>query len=158
MNIDVDSGVIEFTREIVLRRGMTRRDILALDIEWQEWTVIKNVPSAFRAIINLPNKGITSKTILIVRVGEDNRPLTSWDVAPWDLTEGKQSRPEGKSTKRMRSWFKDTFEIGLPLKRDWGHVDASYDPWNQSTGVICNYREAFSSEMEWSEYKINNAY
>jgi len=158
MKIDPESGVVEFNREIILRPRMTRSDILSINTKWEEWTIVDNIPRAFRTIIELPNKGMSSKTILIVHVGLENRPMAFWDVAPWDITEGAQSRPEGKCTKRMRSWFNEAFKTKLPLKKEWGHIDASYDPWNQSTGVVCNYREGFSSDEEWSEYKKNNNY
>ena len=158
MKLDPESGIIELTHELVLRPRMTRQDILAMNVEWENWAVIDDVPRAFRTIIKLPNKGISPKTIVIVYVGLDNRPLAFWDIAAWDLAEGTQSRPEGKCTKRMRAWFKETFGVGLPLKRNWGHIDASYDPWNQSAGVICNYRERFSSEEDWTQYKKENKY
>jgi hypothetical protein len=158
MKLDPESGVIEFTSKIVLRPGMTRDDILSIDTNWQEWNVIKNIPRAFRSIINLPNQGISPKTILIVYVGLEERPLAFWDVAPWDMAEGTQNRPEGKYNKRMRAWFETMFCTKLPLKKNWGHIDASFDAWNQSGGIICNYRERFDSDERWERYKKNNNY
>jgi len=158
MKIDPDTGIIEFLPELILRPGMNRREILALDVGWEDWNVVDNVPWAFRAIIKLPNKTISPKTILIVYVGLDDRPLAFWDVTPWDLVNGKQNRPEGKCTRRLRAWFKESVNVSLPIKKKWGHVDASFDPWNQTGGVVCNYRERFNSDEEWSEYKKNNKY
>ena len=119
---------------------MTRAEILALDLKWEEWIVVDDVPYAFRALINLPNKGISKKSVLIVRVGLGVHPITSWNLAPWDLIDGKQSRPEGKHTKRMRAWFFELFGVQLPFQGPWGQIDSSYDPHNQSTTVVCNYR------------------
>ena len=158
MKIDSETGIIELTPVLALRRGMTRRELLSINVGWEEWDVVDNIPWSFRTIIKLPNKGISPKTILVVHIGLDNRPLTFWDMAPWDLIEGTQSRPEGKCTKRMRAWFKETFGTDLPLKREWGHINANFDPWNQSTTVTCNYRERFDTDEQWSEYKKNNGY
>ena len=47
-----------------------------------------------RALINLPNKEINPKTILVVHVEIANRPIAFWDIAPWDLTDCSQNRPE----------------------------------------------------------------
>lgn len=158
MRIDPESGVIELTNELVLRPRMTREGIMALNVEWEDWVVFDGIPRAFRTIVKLPNKGISPKTIVIVYVGLENRPLAFWHIAAWDLVEGPQSRPEGKYTKRMRAWFTEMFGVKLPLKRDWGHIDATYDPWNQTAGIVCNYRERFSSDEEWSKYKKENRY
>jgi hypothetical protein len=158
MKIDPKSGIIEITSELILCPRMMRRDFLSINIEWEDWDIVDNIPRSFRTIIKLPNKGISPKTVLVVHGGLDDRPITFWDLAPWDLMEGTQSRPNGKHTKRMRNWFKDAFGVGLPLKREWGHVDAYFDPWNQTASVICNYRERFDSDAKWSEYKKNNGY
>lgn len=158
MKIDPETGIMEFRPDLILYPGMTRTDILSINVDWEDWNVIDDIPRAFRTIIKLPNKGIGPKTILIVYVGLNNRPLAFWDVAPWDIAGGSQNRPEGKSTKRMRTWFKEMCGINLPLKREWGHVDASFDPWNQTAGVVCTYKERFGSDEEWVEYKKNNKY
>jgi hypothetical protein len=158
MRFDPTTGSIEFPCGLVLRRGMTRQQILSSNTKWEDWTVIEGVPHAFRALIDLPNKGLSSKTILIAHVGTDTSPLAFWDIAPWDIADGAQNRPEGKYTKRMRLWFQETFGEILPLGGDWGNIDASYDPWNQSTGVICNYRERFATNKDWLEYRCRNKF
>lgn len=158
MKIDSKTGVMEFTSELVLQPGMTRSQILSLNVEWEEWTIIDNIPRSFRTIFQLTNKGANSKNILVVYVGTENRPISFWDLGPWNGADGEQNRPEGKYTKKMRIWFKSISGVDIPLKREWGHIDASFDPWNQSAGVICNYRERFESDEEWSRYKKNNKF
>jgi hypothetical protein len=158
MNLDLKSGVIKITPKMILRPEMTRNDILEIDVGWQDWNIIDGTPRAFRSIIELPNKGMSPKTILIVYVGINNQPLAFWDLAPWDITAGTQTRPEGRYTKQMRVWFNEMFGVSLPIKRDWGHIDASFDPWNQTAGILCNYRERFSSDEEWAKYKKENKY
>lgn len=156
MKFDTNTGIIEFTPKLILRPGITRKEIKSMNANWEDWSIIDGAPRALRCLINMPNKGISKKTVLIVHAGIDDRPLAFWDVAPWDLADGSQNRPEGKYTKRMRAWFKEMFNTNLPAGGEWGHIDSSYDPWNQSTGIICNYRERFNTEKEWLEYRSNN--
>lgn len=158
MKIDPETGVVKFSKELILRPGMTRSDVLSMSVHWEDWNIIDDIHRAFRAIIKLPNKGISSKTILIVYVGLENRPLAFWDVVPWDIADGTQGQREGKVTKRIRSWFEEMANVRLPLKREWGHVDAGFDPWNQTGGIVCNYRERFGTEEEWLRYKRENKY
>lgn len=158
MKFDTKTGTIELADELSLHRGMTRKEILKTSATWEDWIVVEGVPHSIRTIIKLPNKKISAKTILIVHVSPNEYPLAMWDIAPWDLAQGVQNRPEGKCTKRMRKWFLEMFDVQLPCGGDWGHVDASYDPWNQSTGVICNYRDGFESEDEWDKYRKENQF
>lgn len=158
MKIDADSGIIEITPELAIHPGITRSDLFSMDVKWEEWDVVDNIARSFRTIFKLPNKKISPKTLLIVHIGLDDLPVTFWTLAPWDLVDGTQSRPEGKYTKRMRVWFKESFDVKLPLKREWGHIDAYFDPWNQTASVICNYRERFDSDERWRQYKKDNNY
>lgn len=158
MKFDPATGIIELTPGLNIGPGMTRKDLLAMNVKWEDWTEVDGVPRAMRALINLLNKGINPKTILIVHVDIANKPIAFWDIAPWDLTGCTQNRPEGKCTKRMRAWFKAMSGIALPLGRGWGRIDASYDPWNQSSGVVCNYRERFATDEQWFEFRRNNEF
>jgi hypothetical protein len=158
MKFDPHTGSIEFAEGLYLRRGMTRSEVLGTTAKWEDWIVIDDIPRAFRALINLPNKNIGASTILIVYVGIPDRPIAFWDLAPWDLTDGVQNRPEGKYTKRIRIWFEDMFKTKLPVGGDWGHIDASYDPHNQSVGIICNYRERFPTDTDWHDYRKRNKF
>ena len=76
MKLDAETGVVEFLPELILRPGMNRQEILALDVDWKEWNVVENIPWALRVIIKLPNKGMSPKTIVVVHVGLENCPLT----------------------------------------------------------------------------------
>lgn len=156
MKFDQNTGKLDLFPGLCIRRGMTSKDVLATSAKWEDWAVVYGVPQAMRTIINLPNEEISQKTILIVYVSQYNNPITFFDIAPWDLTEGIQNRPEGKYTKRMRNWFKTMFKVSLPCCGDWGHIDASYDHCNQSTGIICNFRERFLDDDDWNLYKIRN--
>jgi hypothetical protein len=159
MKIDLQTGVVEFTPDLILRPGMMRNELLALNVNWEEWDIIKKIPFSFRTIFKMPNKGMSPKTILVVYIGVGSEPIQFWGLVPWDRAGGsEQNRPEGKHTKKMRAWFREMSDIGLPIRKEWGHVDASYDPWNQSAGVVCNYRERFGSEEEWKHYKKDNKY
>lgn len=157
-SFDKNTGSINLTPELSIDRGMTRQDILEKAVNWESWNVIDGVASAYRTIIKLPHKNISSKTIVIVHVGTSNSPIAFWDIAPWDLASGVQSRPEGKYTKLTRKWFFDVFHVNLPFGSEWGYIDASYDHWNQSAGVVCNYREGFETHKEWSEFRRENKF
>lgn len=158
MKLNSQTGVIEFASNIILRPGMNRNDLLSINVDWEEWEIVENSVISFRTIFKLPNKGMSPKTILIAYVGEESEPLAFWKIAPWDRLDGTQNRPEGKCTKRIRTWFKDMSGITIPLRKEWGHIDASFDPWNQSATIVCNYRERFGLDEEWSQYKRENKY
>lgn len=158
MHFYKNSGSIEFATGLVLHRNMSRLDILNMATQWEDWIVVHGVPSAYRTIMKLPNRGSSSKTILIVYFGILDGPLAFWMLAPWDLSDGAQKQPEGKYNKRMRKWFFENFHAVLPCGDDWGQVDATYDPWNQSTSIACNYRERFSTEDEWRKYRNENKF
>lgn len=153
MKFDPQTGNIEFANGLYLYRGMTRKDVMNMKANWEDWNVVNGIPHALRALIKLPNKGISATTILIVRVGFLEHPIGSWVLAPWDLIEGVQNRPEGKYTKRMRAWFEEMFDSKLPVGGDWGIVDATYDPHNQTATILCDYRESFTSDAQWLDYR-----
>lgn len=151
MNFDSKTGSIDFDPALFLRPRMLCSEVLALPIKWEEWMIVDGVTHSYRALLKLPNKGMSSKTILIVHVGPGTNPLGLWTLSPWDLIEGKQSRPEGKCTKRLRIWFQEMFGVKLPVKGEWGDLDACYDPWNQTTSVVCNYVETTGDRASWEE-------
>lgn len=157
-SFDKNTGEICLTPELRIRRGMSRKDILAMAVNWEDWILIDGIPSAYRTIFNLPNRHMSPKTILIVHVGTLDVPLAFWSIVPWDLVDGAQKRREGKNTKISRKWFLEMFNSTLPTGGDWGDIDASYDHWNQTVKVVCNYRERFKTDKEWKEYRRENKF
>lgn len=158
MKFDQNIDTIVLSPQLCLSPGMTRKEILAMSDNWEEWVVNDGVPVAFRTVMSLPQNGKYTKIVLIVYVGTEERPIAFWNLGVWDLMDGKQNRPNRKYTKRMRNWFNETFGVKLPLGREWGHIDASYDGWNQSTTIVCNYRERFGTEQEWQNFRKLNRF
>lgn len=158
MKFESNTAAIDLLPGLSLHRGMKRSEVLATSAEWENWNTIDGVSTALRTIINLPNKNMSSKTILIVYVRPEGLPIAFWDISPRDLVKGVQNQREGKYTKQMRNWFKTMFDTKIPCGGEWGHLDSSYDPWNQTAGIVCNYRERFTDEKDWNLYKSRNKF
>lgn len=158
MDFDKTTGTINLTAQLQISPATTRAQLLQSHSDWEEWTVVNNVAMSFRTILTLPESRRCKKVVLIVNVGGDDMPIAFWSLGAWDLIEGPQSRPEGKYTKRMRQWFEDSFNVRLPASGPWGLVEASYDHWNQTSMIVCNYRQRFKTEAEWNEFKSLNKF
>jgi len=156
MKFDSSTGCIDILPGLSLGRGMTRKDVMASSADWEEWDFFDNAAIALRSIIRLPNKNVSPRTMLVVYVRPEDQLIAFWNISLGNVSNGPQKRPEGKYKNLMRSWFKDMFDTQLPCSGEWGHIDASYDPWNQYAGVVCNYRERFIDEHDWNVYKSQN--
>lgn len=158
MDFDTATGTLTLTPQIHIVPNTTRAHLFQSHTEWEEWAVIDNVAMSLRTILSLPTSHKHKKTVLIVNVGTGDAPVAFWSLGAWDLIEGPQSRPEGKYTKGMRRWFQDVFNLKLPASGPWGFVDASYDPWNQTSMIVCSYRNRFKTETEWHDFRRLNKF
>lgn len=157
MKFFTQNGQLEITSSIQLFRHMKRNELLSLALPWEVWTSPGGgEPASYRAMFPSPYNNGREQLILIAFFAADDGPLTGWDFSPADGMDGPQSQREGKYTKRMRGWFLKRFSIKLPQCDDWGHIDAAYDPYNLTTSIVCNYREAFRTKEEWLEFRKNN--
>ncbi|TDR42423.1 hypothetical protein DFR29_1086 [Tahibacter aquaticus] len=152
-----DDGTFQVQADLVLRPGMRHAELLAQPGEWEQWLFFDGAPVAWRRVFDADGGKKPEKTVLIVTFDGADGPMAKWQIAPWNLMDGAQSRPEGPHTKALREWFERRHGCALPLSRDWGHVDAAHDPHNQVTLVVCNLREGFASEREWQAYRNRNA-
>ena len=143
---------------------MTRADLLSMGVPCEDWIKTKDgVTVAYRLILKCKACAELGKIYLIVFFQEKGHDdcggfLDFWDLAPEKIMDGYQSKPNGKYTEQMRNWFSQQCGVKLPIKKEWGHLDASYDPWNQTSAINCNYKERFDSEQEWAEYKKWNRF
>lgn len=158
MKFDTQNGSLDLPDGIGIHRGMVRAEVLATFNKWENWNDSEDGPRALRSIINLPNKNMSPKVILIVFFLAENQVIAGWDISPWDLADGREYHRVGKYLKRMRNWFKDMFNVHLPWGGAWGHVDARHDFWNKSAGIVCTYREGFADEEKWRLYKSSNKF
>lgn len=142
MIFDLETGVLNFNKRVMLGPRITKKDLLHnTNVRWEGWPEKKD------------NKTVSYRTILkgdydfgdiyiIIDFLVPNDPdsiLRSWRFAPEKLLMGKQNKPEGKITRALREWFKTNSGIVLPVSRGWGHVDAAYDPHNLTGTIVCNY-------------------
>lgn len=137
--------------------GMRSEDLLAQPGEWEPWLQADGKPVAWRRVFEAATAKKPEKTVLIVGFAGPQGVLASWQIAPWNLMDGAQSRPEGPRTQALREWFQRRHKVELPLGRDWGHADAAHDPHNHVTLVVCNLREGFGSEREWQAFRNRQA-
>ncbi len=158
MKLDPETGRLEIFPSLHLHRFMTRTQLFSMESGWEEWSTRQDQVTRYRKILDIPELKALRKTILIVTFALDDGFIHTWDFSSWELTDGYQNRPEGKRTKDMRKWFKEAFDVDLPIGGNWGNVDATYDPHNQSTGIVCNYRELFTSEEDWKNYRQRNKF
>lgn len=155
MRFDARTGSIELLPGTPLTRGISRRDLLALQLPWESWMTLHEAGQviSYRAIFSVRHQSNTSRLILVVDLRPDNGVVRQWRVLPYDLERLYQARPEGKLTKKVRRWFFEQTGVQLPQGGDWGDTDVLYDPHNLNAYVMCNYRENFNTEEEWMRYR-----
>lgn len=150
-------GTFEIRPGLVLTPGMRHGQLLSQPADWEPWLFYEGATVAWRLLFDAPGGKKPERTVLIVTFCGAEGPLARWDIAPLNLVDGAQSRPEGPRTRALREWFERRHGTALPLSRDWGHVDAAHDPHNQATLVVANLREGFDSEREWQVFRNRNA-
>lgn len=156
MKFNINTGELTIPPLLHLYRGMKRKDMLSQELSWEVWMEIQCQPTSYRALLPMPDRRSGKKIIIVVFFDLNDGPLTEWDMQPLDgQLDGPQKRPEGRYTKLARAWFREIFGIDLPKGGDWGDIDAAHDVRNQTTSIICNYREGFSTEEKWQEYRRN---
>lgn len=139
MNIDPKNGTLTINEQIKLFKGMNKLELLISSGIFEIWTEHQNIPASYRSIFKNPGNK-TEEIILIVYIDLTTDSIQGWDLGPTKGANGFQKQPEGKYTKNMRNWFFKNFSENLPLSGNWGFVDASHDPHNQTTSIICNYQ------------------
>lgn len=139
-DIKFKDGYFSVKESITLFRGMKRKDLHATSQNWEVWIRHENEEIAYRAIFKIKNS-----TMIIICFFEGNDgTIKFWDFGPAKGTNGFQSRPEGKYTRKVRRWFLDEFGITLPQSGPWGEIDACHDPHNHTTSVFCTYQQSQS--------------
>jgi len=158
MKFDTANGRLDLPAGFSMYPGITHDEVLATATEWEPWSEVDSVPTALKTIIKLPNNNMSPRTILIVRFAPADHAISGWDILPSDLGDGSGFHRAGKYVKRLRRWFEDMFDAGLPCGAEWGHVDVHYDSREKSGGVVCLYREAFADDREWVLYKHSHKF
>ncbi|WP_340608145.1 hypothetical protein [Xenorhabdus bharatensis] len=144
---------------ISLTDKSTKRNIINSTYNWEEW--IKNFNNetvSYRLLLDKP-KNKYGRLFLIVTFTvpiNEKSLLCSWHLAPEKLINGKQNNPKGKVTNNLKKWFYEETGTKLPIRRENMHIDASYDPWNYSGVIVCNYRSNFENEKAWKDYCKRN--
>lgn len=128
-------------------------------LKWEAWPDKGDKTVSYRTIFDIKGhkQGAIYLIVNFIQCNDINAIIGSWNFAPEKLIDGEQKKPEGKVTKRLRDWFKEKTNIVLPIYGSWGHIDASYDHWNCSGTICCNYRSGFRDDKSWKDYcKWNN--
>ena len=160
MNVDNITGAFFFNRMLALTPFITKKEIMENDtLNWEAWPDKGDNTVSYRAIFNTKGniQGDIYLIIHFIQSDDMSAIISGWSFAPYKLIAGEQKKPEGKVTKRLREWFKEQTNTNLPIYGAWGHIDATYDHWNCSGAICCNYRSGFKDEKSWKEYcKWNN--
>jgi hypothetical protein len=149
-------GTFEIQPGLVLVPRMRRDQLLSQSGDWEPWLFHEGATVAWRLMFTASGGKKPEPTVLIVTFYGPDGPMIRWEIAPLNIMEGAQSRPEGKHTRELREWFERRHGVALPCSGDWGLADASHDPHNQVTLVVCNLREGFDSEAEWKDFRRRN--
>lgn len=154
MVFDKLTGSLDFENGLCVKRHMSRDELLRADLSCEVWrTTEEGEPIIYRCIFPIEKQGKFIRVILIIYFQKSDGPIKQWELSPWsDADCARQSKPEGKYTKKMRRWFAELTGTTIPTGGDWGDIDADYDPYNLTAEIICVYREKFKSETEWREY------
>lgn len=151
-----ENGTFEVRPGLVLTPGMHHEQLLSQPAEWEPWLFYEGATVAWRLLFAADGAKKPEKTVLIVSFDGADGPMVMWQIAPLNIMDGAQSRPEGKHTRALREWFARRHGATLPLSGDWGLADAAHDPHNQQTEIVCNLREGFRSEAEWKDFRKRN--
>lgn len=151
-----DNGTFEIRPGLVLTPGMRAGQLLGQAGNWEPWLVHDGLPVAWRLAFEASGGKKPEKTVLIVTFHGADGSMIKWQIAPWNIMDGAQSKPEGPHTRALREWFLRRHGAALPLSGDWGFADAAHDPHNQVTLVVCNLREGFDSEADWKDFRRRN--
>lgn len=134
--------------DLVLSSKKSQKDTIKKNLNWEPW--LKNPDGdvvSFRLVLNAKEEKY-GNLFLIVTFNSpitDESLLCSWFMAPEKLINGKQSKKDGAITKNLRKWFYEKTFVELPAEGEWGHIDASYDPWNSAGLIVCNYKPSFKN-------------
>lgn len=139
MKLDAVNGNLTINKNVNIYRGMTKSALLDNPVDFEIWIEYENIPVAYRKIFSRPAIE-TEEIILIVFLSFPSSLVEGWHFGPTAGTEGLQKHPEGRYTKIVRRWFLKNFAQNLPLIGDWGCIDASHDPHNLTTSIICDYK------------------
>ncbi|WP_395306468.1 hypothetical protein [Enterobacter sichuanensis] len=142
MNFDAENGVLKFNKRVLLGPRVTKTELFNnTNVRWEGWPEKKdNKTVSYRTILKGDHEFGDIYLIIDFLVPNDpNSIIRSWRFASEKLLMGKQNRPEGKVTRCLREWFKTKSTIVLPVSREWGHVDAAYDPHNLTGTILCHY-------------------
>ncbi|WP_329906772.1 hypothetical protein [Serratia quinivorans] len=161
MNITFDTDHIIINNEIILSKTQKRKDIITKNQRWEDWLRNgNNEVVSYR--IKLSSKGRNDGNVYLITTFtnpiNDESLLCSWFLAPENLIEGVQNKPEGKVTARLRKWFFEKTKEKPPIGNDSEYIDASYDPWNSVGMIFCNYRSGFKNDKDWKEFRKNNKF
>ncbi|HDC4667019.1 TPA: hypothetical protein O8U43_004486 [Enterobacter cloacae] len=155
MYVDNITGEICFHKNLALTPFITKKEIMESNcLNWEPWPDKGDKTVSYRTIFDIKGnkQGDIYLIVNFVQCNDINAIIGSWSFAPAKLIDGEQKKPEGKVTKRLRDWFKEKTNINLPIYGSWGHIDASYDYWNCSGTIFCNYRSSFRDDKSWKAY------
>jgi len=144
MEFNSNTGELVVNENIRLAKYMNRAALLKTSRNWEIWMTRGNEISAYKLVFK--PEGLNEEIILIAFMNCDDDHIGSWHFSPSNGMDGKQPRPEGKFTKKMRTWFIKNFQKKLPIIGEWGRIDAAYDYHNQTTLIVCHYRNTLTSQ------------
>lgn len=138
MRLEKNTGTLEINNETKIFRKMKRNDLCEKD-KWESWIEHEEEIISYKKTII--KKDILRGNMIIICYFEKNDGIIKfWDLGPEKYMNGRQSKPEGKYTKKMRQWFLQNFNLIIPIKEFWGEIDAFYEPHSSTTSVICTYK------------------
>jgi len=152
MKFYADDGTLEIWDDLILRRGMIVPDFLASSrLEWEGGG--RNSDSAQSTFDLFPN-GVNKKVFLYVRYSVKTGIIWQWAIGSRDVNSTLVPWEEGQRKPRRivklnRDWFNKTFSARIPVKAQWGRIDAHYDKRNNGAWVECEYKEYL--DIDWSQ-------
>ncbi|QZY90996.1 hypothetical protein K7H94_03400 [Pantoea dispersa] len=159
LQISCKADVIIFDENIKISLFQKKKEIITNLHPWEDW--LRNDDGevvSYRLKLGNKHDGFVYLIVTFKPPVNENALVATWFIAPEGLIEGQQKKASGKVTKRLRDWFFKKTQVLLPTGGEWGHIDASYDPWNSVGMIVCNYKTAFEDQEKWREYRRSNLF
>lgn len=137
MSFDVECGSLRLADGLHLHRALRRDDLVHDGRYWEPWLHYRDQAVGYRWRWQPTRR--REALVAIVVFWPDGGALREWHLAPAQLSDGAQARPDGPRTRALRDWFLSRHGAALPCKRAWGEIDATHDPRNLSSAILCSY-------------------
>jgi hypothetical protein len=140
MKFDPETGTLEVADLVLSRHANVPNLVEKSRLKWEDWSYGKM--GGFRAIFDMQYaNGKKVEVIFIINFRKENGEIFRWKIGPSNLISNETWGTKKRLIKANREWFEKETGVKLPVRKNWGEVDAFFDPHNLTAIATCLYRE-----------------